>query len=191
MVPQGELSANPSRNLGDPDSHRFSALAVLCLDELLRGDWLVSVVRSCKVGGPTCITSYFRSHFGSRIVCTNFATLRRAAGFPSSMPPKGHVKDCSSLGSVTTIQSGHTGDCLAWDVCCRARPTPMDGEEHVQTWPPLSSKCSLGHSHRDSEFRGACTGSNQEDLPIERRCVRIVSGSSTDVAGISWMACSC
>ena len=46
------------------------------------------------------VTSYFRSHFGSRIVSTIFATLRRTAGFPSSMPPKGHVKDCSSLGSV-------------------------------------------------------------------------------------------
>ena len=60
----------------------------------------MSVVRSCEIGGPTCITSYFRSHFGSRIVRTNFASLRRAAGCPSSMPPKGHVKDCSSLGSV-------------------------------------------------------------------------------------------
>ena len=83
MLPQGELSANPSGTFGSleylsPDastwgslsgwSHKgsfpstllgiwgiltvidYSALALLCLDELLGGDWLVSVVRSCEIG---------------------------------------------------------------------------------------------------------------------------------------------
>ena len=79
---------------------------------------------------------------------------------------------------------------IAWLGMCAAAqtPTPMDGEEPVQTWPLHGSKWSPGHSHRDWGFRGACTRSSQEDLPTERRCVWVVSGCSTDVAAISWMA---